>query len=172
MELVIIGAGGYGQVVFDVATQLGCYDSIKFLDDNKVGDKVLGKCAEYFKFKERDTYMYPAFGNNELRLTWINRLKEDGITVPTIIAPSSYVSTTATIGSGCVILPHAVVNTNCVIKDGCLINAGAIVDHNCILEEGVHVCIGSLIKAENRIPSGIKIEAGVVVKNGEYPIKE
>lgn len=58
MELVIIGAGGYGQVVFDVATQLDCYDSIKFLDDNKVGDKVLGKCAEYYKFKERDTYMY------------------------------------------------------------------------------------------------------------------
>ena len=31
--LLILGAGGYGKTVADVAEQLGCYDSIRFLDD-------------------------------------------------------------------------------------------------------------------------------------------
>ena len=42
MILVIIGAGGYGQTVSDVAAQSGKYEKIVFLDDNKAADDVVG----------------------------------------------------------------------------------------------------------------------------------
>ena len=35
MRLIIIGAGGYGRTVADVARQSGKYESIGFLDDNE-----------------------------------------------------------------------------------------------------------------------------------------
>ena len=36
-KLLILGAGGYGKTVADVAQQLGYYDKIAFLDDAKAG---------------------------------------------------------------------------------------------------------------------------------------
>ena len=170
MRLIILGAGGYGRTVADVAAQTGQFDEISFLDDNSVSPDVIGKCAEFERFRDGQTAFYPAFGNNEGRLKWLCRLREAGYVIPTIIHPTAYVSSTAQIGPGAVILPHAVVNTGCVVKAGCIVNCGAIVDHGCVLEEGVHICLGAIVKAENRIPRCMKIEAGEVVQNCTYPL--
>ena len=35
-RLMILGAGGYGKTVADVAAQLGCYEQIVFLDDAQI----------------------------------------------------------------------------------------------------------------------------------------
>ena len=170
MRLIILGAGGYGRTVADMAGQTGEYSKILFLDDNSVAPDVAGKCTELARFCDKQTAFYPAFGNNESRLAWLHRLYEAGCAVPTITHPTAYVSPTAQVESGVVILPHAIVNTNCVVKSGCIVNCGAIVDHGCVLEEGVHVCLGAIVKAENRIPRCMKIEAGEVVKNRAWPL--
>lgn len=170
MKLIILGAGGYGQTVADLAQQCGQYASVVFLDDSAVGDQVVGTCGEFIHFKGADVQMYPAFGDQQARLCWLNRLAQADINSPVIIHPTAYVSPTATVEAGAVILPRAVVNTSCTVKRGCIVNCGAIVDHGCVLEEGVHVCLGAIVKAENRIPQGMKIEAGQVVENRAYPL--
>ena len=163
-KLIILGAGGYGQTVADVAEQLG-YDVV-FLDDNS--DKAIDVCANYEKYKDDYIDFYPAFGNNEGRVAWLNRLSASGCTTPTLIHPTAYVSPKATIQDGTVVLPKAIVNTGTVIKHGCIINCGAIIDHGCTLEDGVHVCLGAIVKAENHIPACVKVEAGTVINNREY----
>ena len=170
MRLIILGAGGYGRTVADVAAQTGGYSTIRFLDDNSTAPDVAGKCAEFERFREEQTTFYPAFGNNEGRLAWLHRLQEADCVVLSTIHSTAYVSPTAQVEPGAVILPHAVVNTNCVVKSGCIVNCGAIVDHGCVLEEGVHICLGAIVKAENRIPRCMKIEAGEVVQNRAYPL--
>lgn len=170
MRLIILGAGGYGRTVADVAGQTGEYSKILFLDDNSAAPDVVGTCTEFARFRGEQTAFYPAFGNNESRLAWLHRLYEAGCAILTIIHPTAYVSPTTQVEPGAVILPHAVVNTNCVVKAGCIVNCGAIVDHGCVLEEGVHICLGAIIKAENRIPRCMKIEAGEVVQNRAYPL--
>ena len=170
MRLIILGAGGYGRTVADVAAQTGQFDEITFLDDNSTALDVIGKCAEFERFRDGRTAFYPAFGNNEGRLTWLYRLREARCVIPTIIHPTAYVSPTTRIEAGTVILPHAIVNTGCEVKAGCIVNCGAIVDHGCILEEGVHICVGAIVKAENRIPRCMKIEACEVVQNRVYPL--
>ena len=169
-RLIILGAGGYGRTVADVATQTGAYSSIRFLDDNAQNPEVLGKCSSFLDFIEENTDFYPAFGNNEGRLAWITRLEEAGCHVPTILHPDAYVSPTVQIQPGTVILPKAVVNTGCRVQKGCIINCGAIVDHDCILEPGVHICLGAIVKAENRIGQCMKIEAGEIIFNRTYPL--
>ena len=170
-KLLILGAGGYGRTVADVARQLGCYDKIAFLDDAKANfPGVLGKCEEFLSFADETTEIYPAFGNNETRMAWINRLMEHGIRVPVLVHPSAYVSPTTTLFAGVTVLPKAVVNTGVMVKTGCIINIGALIDHDSILEEGCHLAPGAIVKAENRIPGRSKIDSGTVIENGKYPL--
>ena len=50
MRLIILGAGGYGKTVADIARQSGKYEQIYFLDDGQqTSDLILGTCSEYMK---------------------------------------------------------------------------------------------------------------------------
>lgn len=159
-RLVILGAGGYGRTVADIAEQLG-YTTI-ILDD---ADPV-HPLSSFQSYINSSTTFIPAFGNNAFRMEWINRIEESGGQLATLIHPTAYISLTAIINPGSTILPHAIVNTDVVVGKGCIINLGAIVDHGCILEEGVHICLGAIVKGENRIERLSKIEAGEVVERG------
>lgn len=171
VHLIILGSGGFGRTVADMARQSGRYGDISFLDDNGAGGLVIGRCANYIDHISSDTEFYPAFGSNELRLRWISELEADGAAVPTLIHETAYVSPEASIESGTIVLPKTIINTGTKVKRGCIVNCGAIVDHDCVIEEGVHVCLGAIVKAENRIPKYMKVEAGAVIENRTYPLK-
>mgnify|MGYP004528608947 CR=1 FL=1 len=168
MKLIILGAGGYGQTVADIAEQSGDYEEIHFLDDNSKADNVIGKCEDFVKYK--DCAIYPAFGNNSLRIEWIDKLMVEDISVPTLIHKSAYISAKANIGYGTVVLPHSIINTNCKIGNGCIINCNSTIDHGCIIEDGVHICLGAIVKAENKIEKNTKIEAGEVIQARTFPV--
>lgn len=93
MRLIILGAGGYGKTVADIARQSGKYEQIYFLDDGQeTSDLILGTCLEYMKFADGNTEMYPAFGNNEMRLNWMKKLSDAQIVLPRLIHATAYVS--------------------------------------------------------------------------------
>lgn len=164
-KLVVLGNGGYSRTLQDVAEQLG-HKILAVLDDKDEKHPLVS----FSSYIDKNTYFIPAFGNNEFRLEWCNRITQAGGQLTTLIHPTAYISPTATINPGTVILPHAIVNTDVVINRGCIINLGAIVDHGCIIEEGVHICLGAIVKGENHLPRCIKIEAGEVVERGQYPL--
>lgn len=168
MNLIILGAGGHGKVVADIAQQTNKYENLFFLDDKSQGRNILGKCEEYLKFKSENIEMYPAFGNNNLRIEWEEKLEKNGIKLAKIIHPLAYISPLAKIADGCVIMPYAIINTDVKIDKGCIINCGAIVDHNCILNKGCHLAPGSIVKGENILPKYTKIDSGEVIPLGMY----
>ena len=171
MRLIILGAGGYGKTVADIARQSGKYEQIYFLDDGQEpSELILGKCGEFLKFAAEDTQMYPAFGDNNMRMKWIAELEAANIAIPQLIHSTAYVSPTAVLEQGVIVLPLAIVNTESQIEKGCIINCGSIIDHGCVIEAGVHISPGAVVKAENRIPRGVKIESGTVVPLRAYPL--
>lgn len=163
-RLVILGSGGYGHTVADVAEQLGY--NILFLDDNLPEHKL----STFSSYIDDHTDFIPAFGSNKFRLEWLTCLESVGVRIATLIHSTAYVSPKATICPGTVVLPHAIINTDVIVDRGCIINLGAIVDHGCVVEEGVHICLGAIVKGENRLPRCIKIEAGEVVERGQYAL--
>ena len=167
MKLIILGKGGYGKVVADVAQQLNRYEKISFLDDASKDIDVLTGCDNYIDYIDENTEFYPAFGNNTVRLDWIKKLLSSNAQVATIIAKDAYVSPKATIEKGCVLLNKSVVNTDSVIEKGCLLNIASVVDHNSTVGEGSHICIGAVVKANNKIPPCFKLEANQVIERGE-----
>lgn len=165
-RLIILGAGGYGRTVADVAVQLG-YE-VQFLDDSII-DHPLNSFNEHIA---PDTVFIPAFGNNEFRLHWLSALDAAGANLVSLIHPTAYVSPTASIALGTVVLPHSIINTDVLIHRGCIVNLNAIIDHGCIIEDGCHICLGAIVKGENRIPKLTKIEAGEVIEARRWPISE
>ena len=168
--LLILGAGGYGKTIADVADQLGIYERIAFLDDGKEGPDILGRCADYASYTDENTDVYPAFGNNEYRMRWLSTLLAEKIAVPTLVHPRAYVSPRAKLGVGTTVLPMAVVNTGVTVGNGCIINIGALIDHDSVIEAGTHLAPGAIVKAENRIRAGSKINSGDVIENRQYPL--
>lgn len=167
-NLLILGYGGFGKVVAETASMTGKWSKISFLDDQKQETCVLGKCEVYEKYTDQYTDAYPAFGNNALRLKWIEKLKEAGYQVPVMVHPQAYISPSASIEAGVIIFPYAVVQSYVIIKSGGIINIGALVDHDNVLEPGVHAAPGAIIKANNHIPREMKIEAGVCIQNAVF----
>lgn len=161
-RLLILGAGGFGQMVKETALLLG-YNEVVFLDDAYNGQDSAGRCCDYTILQEQYPKAVAAFGNNKTRLEWTDKLMEAGYEVPAIIHPSAIVAPSAKIEPGCFIMQRAVVNTNSEIRRGALINSGAIIDHDSVVEAGAHVCLGSIVKANCTIESGKKIEAGEVI---------
>ena len=161
-HLLIIGAGGLGQMMKEVALSIG-YEQVFFLDDAAKGTDIIGKCCDYLAMRENFDTAVAALGDNDMRLYWTEKLMEADYHVPSLIHPSAVVSPSASISEGSFILQHAVVNTSTCIEHAVLVNSGAIIDHNSYIERGAHVGLGSIVKANCRVTSLKKIEAGNVV---------
>ena len=157
-KLIILGSGGYGRTVYDIAEQLGY--SITVLDDSEQEHPL----ASFVHYIDNATEFIPAFGNNEFRLQWINRIEAADGKLATLIHPTAYVSPKAQVSTGSVILPGAIVNTGSKIGKGCIINLGATVDHDVVIEDGVHLCVRCIVKGENRISRCEKIGAGETIE--------
>lgn len=160
-SLLIIGAGGHGQVVKEVAEALG-YDEIAFLDDNS--SKSIGKIADSQKFVKEYEYAFVGIGNNKFRNELLQRLEQEGYEIPALLHPTAYISKTAVIGKGTVVEPKAIVNANSRVGLGCIISVGAIVDHDVVLEDCVHVNAGAICKAGSRIKAFIKVDTGEIIQ--------
>ena len=160
-SLLIVGAGGHGKVVKEIAGALG-YNKIAFLDDNST--EAIGKIADSKAFVKQFQEAFVGIGNNKFRGELLARLEQEGFTIPVLIHPTAYVSKGAVIGKGTVVEPMAIVNANSKIGIGCIVSVGSIVDHDTVLEDCVHVNAGAICKAGSIVTTETKLEAGQVVK--------
>ena len=159
-KLLIVGAGGHGKVVAEIAEDCG-YNYVAFIDDNS--ENAIGKIDELENFKEEFMDAFIGIGNNKMRETLILRLKKSGFNIPTLIHPSAYVSKTCVIKEGTVIEPKAIINSRSIIGEGSIVSVGTIVDHDVEIGNFCHINAGAIIKAGAKISDCKKIEAGEVV---------
>lgn len=162
-KLLILGAGGMGHMIYEMVCASGQYEKVSFLDDANKESTVVGKLVDYSDFHGEYDCAIAAFGDNKLRVSWIEKLLACGYTVPAIIHPSAVVSPSVKIGAGCFILMRAVINAHTTLDIGCLVNSGAVVDHDVTLEKGCHISLGSVVRAYAAIRPFRKVADGKVV---------
>ena len=160
MKLLIIGAGGHGKVVGEIAK--ACGYEIDYLDDTP-GVGVIGTTSDIEKYISAYDGFIVGIGNNETRRKKMEQIEQLGGTLVSLIHPSAYVSDSVKVGSGTVIEPMALVNTNSSIGKGCILSVGCIVDHDVVIEDYVHVNAGAICKGGAHFIEATKIEAGEVV---------
>ena len=159
-NLLILGAGGYGNVARETAEAMGCFAKIDFLDDkNPVAIDKLDALTRYVSDYE---WAFVAMGNPQLRLHLLKELQSAGFEVAKLIHPSAVVMPSAKLEAGVIIEALAVVNSNTVISRGCIISAGAVVNHDCVLAEGCHIDCNATVPARSRVPENTKVQCGAV----------
>ncbi len=167
--LLILGAGGLGQVVAESAQMSGRYTKIAFLDDAPRPDKsrlftILGVISDAERLVNSFIYAIPAFGNNEKRYEMMLKLKEWGYKIPRIIHPTAYISPTVSIGEGTIIRPLVGVSRDVVIGECCLINMGALIDHGCRIGRCTHIPMNAVVRNEVVIEPMSDFPAGAVIE--------
>lgn len=167
-KLIIIGAGGHGKVVADIAKLRG-YDEILFLDDDitktMIGQyKVVGTSKDIDKYRN-DYDFFVAIGNNEIRNKISDELSNMDIIQPVLTHPRAVIDKTVSLEEGTVVMANAVINADCKISKGVIINTGATVDHDCTIEEFTHICPGVNIAGTVNVGSNVWVGIGSVIIN-------
>jgi len=142
-KIAIIGAGGHGKVVGEIAL-LSQYDTIDFFDDrmNEIENfpfKIIGN-IELLKnnLKEYDDF-FVAIGDNKLRYDIISILKKESNNIVSLIHPNSTVSQFCSIEAGSCVMANVAINPGTFIKEGVIINTSSSIDHDCLIEDYVHI---------------------------------
>ena len=160
-KLLILGAGQYGKVAYEIAKAMERFERISFLDDNS--SVAIGKLNDFDKYIGEYNSAVVALGNVEMRLKVIEQLENAGYDIPVLISPRAYVAPSAVIGKGSFVEPMTVVHTEAVIGIGCIISAGAVVNHNAIVGDGCHIDCGSIIGARVNTPRYITTKYGEII---------
>lgn len=158
-NLLILGAGQYGRVVYEIAQAMACFTRIAFLDDNSAD--AIGKMADHSRFTADYTDAIVAIGNPDLRLQLLDELGQY-YHLPALIHPQSTVMPSAVVDEGCVVEPQAVVHSHAVVGRGCLISAGAVINHNAVLGDGCHIDCLAAVPARSLVPDKTKVAIGTV----------
>ena len=140
-EIIVVGASGFGrelaQYVLEISDKQPEIRLKGFLDDNPkiradggriLGAGVIGDTRAY-AIQENDRFLI-SLGDPELRQVLAERLAERGAQFFTLTHPTAYVSSSATLGAGCVIGPFASVGSFARLGNHVLVNLYATAGHD------------------------------------------
>lgn len=191
-RVIILGAGGHGQVVADILWQQyqadGSLFPIGFLDDNPIlwrkeflGLPVLGGLQKLNQI-DYDAVVI-AIGNNSIRQLLANKLAMAGEQFVVARHPATVLAPDVEVEPGAMLCAGVIVNTGSRIGAHAILNTGCSVDHHChigkhvhiapgvhlggnvVVEDGAFVGIGASVIPQIRIGAWSTVGAGAVVIN-------
>jgi sugar O-acyltransferase (sialic acid O-acetyltransferase NeuD family) len=170
-SLLIIGGGGHGKVVADLARALG-HPVAGFIDadEGRIGQTVLGAPVlgtmnrlEHIARAQNVTTAAVAIGDNRVRLEHAVEVRRAGLTLATLVHPSATVAESATLGEGTVVCAGGRVCVEARIGRACIVNTNAVVDHECVLGEAVHICPAAALAGRVEVGDGTFVGIGASV---------
>lgn len=178
-HLVIIGAGGMGRTIFDIAKESIGYGSefiIKgFIDDNVNAldgfinyPPVLGKISEYIP-DEDDVFTFSIGG--EARRKCIDSLVDKGAKFINLIHNTARIGSNVQLGVGNIIAAFTSLGADCSIGDYNMIQSYTVIGHDAVIGDynrlDTHVtCVGGIhINNETTIHTGAVINHKVSIAN-------
>ena len=173
-QLYILGSGGHGTVVAELALSSKKFQKIYFMDDTyhkaklSYGLEVVGDLTKSSlkRINKKKSAAITAFGDGLLREKYHKILKNFNIPVITLIHKSSVVSSTSQIKSGTVIFAGAIVGPNTKIGEGVIINHNSSIDHDSKIGNFVHISPGVSIAGNVRIDELTHIGIGSSIIQG------
>lgn len=170
--LLIVGAGGHGKVVADVALAAG-YQIVGFVDDRcnespVPGFQILGTIRDMPSLVTRipQATVIVAIGDNAVRKDVASRLSALGVSMARVIHPFAVVSRFAVVGIGTVIMPGVVVNAGASIGNHAVLNTGCTIDHDCVVGDYAHISPGVHLAGNVVVGQGAHIGIGASVIPG------
>ncbi|WP_104802583.1 acetyltransferase [Blautia marasmi] len=164
-RLVIVGAGGHGKVIADIALKNG-YTDINFVDDNATGRciefSIIGTTDNLEALNDCSTDFVIAIGNNSIR----RKISEShAVNWIKLIHPSAQVGCGAMVREGTVVMAGAVINPDARIGRHCIINSCAVIEHDNKIGDFVHVSPNAALGGTVCVGDNSHIGIGATVRN-------
>jgi sugar O-acyltransferase (sialic acid O-acetyltransferase NeuD family) len=165
-SLLILGAGGHGRSIYELASSLDTFTHVEYLDDNSeyanelLKNRIIGRIDQLCEFASHYTHVVVGIGNNSVRETLQLRAQDAGLIVSTLIHPKAIVSPSAKIGIGTVILSGAIIGAEVSIGKGVIVNCQTVVDHDGVLEDFSHLGVGVSLAGNSLIGRSAFVQAG------------
>ena len=168
-RLLILGAGGHGRAVADVAAACG-WTVAGFTDRPGADPRVLGDDQD-LPALSRSTGIDAGVigvGNSALqrRSALFDRLRESGLPIPALVHPRATLSSSARVGPGSVVFPAAVLGAGVTVAENVVIYSGVIVEHDCRIADHAYVSPGAVLSGSVVLEIGAFIGAGAVILPG------
>ncbi|HEX6987969.1 MAG TPA: acetyltransferase [Bacillota bacterium] len=170
----ILGAGGHGRVVADVAARAFPGSRVVFVDPAFQGQVLQGsrvlpgeeELAAVLAREGQDEVLgvVVAIGDGERRAAVARRYPD----FPYLVAvdPSAVVSPSARLGPGTVVMPQAAVNAGAAVDSHVILNTGCTVDHDCRIGSFAHIGPGAHLAGGVTVGQGALIGVGAVAAPG------
>ncbi len=177
VKLVIVGAGGHGREVADIARDrarcgrpvelLGFVDEDPRLRGKTVaGAPVLGDWSWFEGRRRRGLSVVCAVGDPRGLRRLAATGERLGLRFESVVSPRAYVSPSARLGAGVILFPNSVVNADASIGDHCTLNVGASVSHDCVVGDHVVLNPGARLAGNVRLGDGCFVGMGASVIQG------
>ena len=146
-NLILVGGGGHCKSVLEAAESAG-YNILGVLDmPEEVGKEILST---------------KVIGTDDD----INKIKEAGGKLATVIASTAYVSKYAEIGEGTVVLHQAFVNAGAKVGKNVILNTATNIEHDAVISDQCHISTGAMINGGAEIAEGTFIGSQSVINQG------
>ena len=173
--ILIVGAGGHGQVVADIfrARRVAglAAAEVAFLDDypacqgcSFIGSPVLGTVDRSSGI--RHDAVIVAIGDNATRARIFLRFAGTAEQLAIGAHPRCTVAADVSLGAGSVVCAGAVINTGTSIGRNVIINTGATVDHHSVIGDHVHIAPGVHMGGAVHVGDGALVGIGAIVLPG------
>lgn len=172
MRILIVGAGGHGQVVADALLRArdngAAAHPIGYVDDDPrltgqvhLGLPILGAVHDVATIAHDALVI--AIGNNHVRSRLYTRWQQQGYRFATVCHPRATLAPDVCVGPGTVIFAGVVVNTGSAIGANVILNTGCTVDHHNEIGDHVHLAPGVHLGGDVQIGAGTLVGIGATV---------
>lgn len=157
-NISIIGAGTYGEVMYELAEACGyAVEAFFDEDEDKIGTQVMGvpvkgKFSSLTDEEVAGKEFIVAIGNNKIRRDIMTDINDRGGVTPTLIHPTAYISASAQIGKGVYIQMGAVIWTKVILSDFVIISPNTVIAH--------HTKLGTASMVSTMCTVGASVEVG------------
>ena len=175
MNVIVVGAGGHGQVVADIlraAARAGARERLAgYVDDCQslegqllAGGRVLGVISSLRDIVHDGIVI--AVGDNQTRERLWRVLSVAGESFVVARHPAAIVSEDVRVGAGSMLCAGAIVNTGASIGRAVILNTGCSVDHHSTIGDFVHIAPGVHMGGEVAVGARAFVGIGAVVLPG------
>ncbi|MCK9444908.1 MAG: NeuD/PglB/VioB family sugar acetyltransferase [Tissierellaceae bacterium] len=171
-SVYIVGAGTYGEAMFELAEMHG-YKVKGFFDEDDekqneiiLNSRVIGKFSELNKRDIKNKKFIVAIGNNKIRYEIMTTINDLGGRTPTLIHPKATISPSAEIGKGVYIQANAYIWTKVQINDFSIISPNVVIAHHTTVGKACLISTLTGVGASIKIGDRVFIGMGATIVTG------
>ncbi|MFB3902801.1 MAG: NeuD/PglB/VioB family sugar acetyltransferase [Acidobacteriota bacterium] len=168
-RLTIVGSGAQARYVIDIVERDGLagivdIDNRANVGKSRNGVPIFAVLTDFVrKVRPDQTEIVVAYGNNDRKRQIVEELAAHGFAFRNVISSLSFISSSATIGKGCIVNPFVAIMANANVGDHVIIHSHSIIEHDNQIGSFVNIAPGVSLAGRVSVGSGAYLFTGAKV---------